>query len=127
MTKESSSAAAAAAKIAADLAMQTAIKAADLASSTAATAVSLANETSRTTIAISKDVEWMRQALVRIDKKLDELSGLYVTTPIFNENQKMTDDHEDRLRYVEKNIQIWAGGLAIIAFGFPILLKFFVK
>jgi Na+/melibiose symporter-like transporter len=52
---------------------------------------------------------------------------MYITKPIFDENQKMTDDHEERLRIVEQRIQIWAGGLLILSFAIPILAKMFFK
>jgi flavorubredoxin len=118
-------AAAAAAKIAADLAMQTATKAAELATVAATTATALAAKTAETTAIISNDIGWMKQSLSSIQQTLKEMTGVYITKPIFDENQKMTDDHEKRLRDMERKIQLWAGGLAIIAFGFPLLLKFF--
>ena len=118
---------AAAAKIAADLAMQTATKAAELAAVAAQTATTLAVKTAETTSIISNDIGWMKQSLTGIETTLSEMQKSFVTSAQHLEVTTELSDHEDRVRKLEKNIQLWAGGLAILAFGFPLLLKFMGK
>ena len=109
------------------LADQTNSKAVDLANATALTATALATETAKTTAIMSNDLTWVKQSLVNIQNTLKDMIGMYITKPIFDANQLMTDDHEKRLRIVEQRIQLWAGGLLILSFAIPILTKIFFK
>ena len=113
--------------IATRLAETTSAKAVELAASATATAAALASKTAESTAEIRTDISWMKQSLSNIQNTLKEMVGMYITKPIFDENQKMTDDHEERLRIVEQRIQIWAGGLLILSFAIPILAKMFFK
>jgi hypothetical protein len=116
-----------ASSIAATLAAQTAAKAADLASLAATTATALATKTAETTAVMSNDITWMKQSLSGIEQTLKEINGTFVTNERFAEVEKNVMDHEDRIRNVEHNTWIWAGGLAVLTILVPLVIKFFVK
>lgn len=113
--------------VAARLAAETASKAADLATSTSNTAVVLATKTAESMAIISTDISWMKQSLKGIEVTLKEMSGVYVTTSNFMELEKSTEDKEIRLRTLERNTNVWVGGLAVLTFAIPILLNIFLK
>ena len=113
--------------IAATLAAQTAAKAADLSSLAATTATTLATKTAETTAVMSNDITWMKQSLSGIEQTLKEINGTFVTNEKFTEISKEVEDHEIRVRNVEHNTWIWAGGLAVLTVLVPLAIKIFIK
>ena len=126
-TTDSATVAASAAKITADLATQTATKAAELATIAASTATSLAAKTAETTTRIETNMGWMMKSLTNIEQTLGEMQKSFITNEQHKEVTDELADHENRLRNNERNLQIYAGAITIIAFIIPILLKVFIK
>jgi len=113
--------------IAATLAATTAAKAADLATVAATTATALATKTSETTAIISNDLSWMKKSLEGIEVTLKEMSGAFVSTTTFNDNQKMTEDHETRIRGIESNMLKWMGAVSVLTATLSIGVSFLLK
>lgn len=108
------------------------------AASAAATAAASAAENARlaakaaaesaTAIAVvATDTSWMKKSLSGIEVTLEEMRNQFVTAPQHADVIKTIDSQEERLKKLEEKTNIWVGGLAVLTFAIPLILKFFVK
>ena len=109
------------------LEIETEHKATDLAVVAMKTASDLAIATARTNAEIKTDMGWVKESLSRVEQTLGEMRAQFITTVQHKEVCDELLDHEKRLRKINDNIQLWAGGLVILVFAVPILLKIFIK
>ena len=110
-----------------DLALETANTAVVLATTASKTAADLAAKTAESTTEIRTNMAWMMKSLSSIEQTLSEMQKAFVTSAQHAEVITELSDHEERLRNNERNLQYYAGGLFIISFTVPILLKIFIK
>ncbi len=97
------------------------------AGNTATAAALAASKASEAIATISTDLSWMKKSLSGIEQTLKEMSGVFVSTTIFSENQKMTDDHETRIRSIENNMGKWMGAIGVITFIITIAVSYILK
>ena len=110
-----------------DLAFETANTAVTLATTAAKTASDLAAKTTESTTEIRTNMAWIMKSLSSIEQTLGEMQKSFVTSTQHIEVLKVQRDHEERMRAIEKNMWLLAGGLLIISFAAPFLLKIFFK
>jgi DNA-binding ferritin-like protein len=110
-----------------DLAFETANTAVALATTAAKTAADLAAKTAESTTEIRTNMVWMMKSLSSIEQTLGEMQKSFVTAVQHTEVLKVQRDHEQRMRTIEKNMWLLAGGLLIISFATPFLMKIIFK
>ena len=115
------------AQIAATLATATSQKAVDLATSTNAMATDLATKTAATTAEIRTNIEWMKNSLLGIENKLNEMTNIYVTKLDFDVVAKLQKDHEDRMRVLETAMWKWIGTASVVSFVIATIVTFLMK
>ncbi len=99
--------------------------AATLASTNAQVAAKTAAESASIIAVVANDVSWMKKSLEGIELKLNEMEKAFVTATQHQEVLNEIADHESRIRVIETRTWIWVGGLAVLTFLIPILLKVF--
>jgi hypothetical protein len=110
-----------------DIDSNTAKIASELATTTANTAVALASKTAESMAVIGTDIGWMKQSLVAIETKLDQMDKAFVTAAQHAEVCSEIADHETRIRKIEDNQGKWMGAIAVITFVVTIAVSFLVK
>ena len=113
--------------IATKLAADNASKAADLATVTSNTAVALASKTAESMAVIGTDIGWMKQSLVAIEAKLNEMDKAFVTAAQHATVTTELEDHETRIRKIEDNQGKWMGAIAVITFVVTLLGGYLIK
>jgi cob(I)alamin adenosyltransferase len=115
------------AAIAATLAAETAAKAADLATIAATTATALASKTSETTAIISNDITWVKKSLSGIELTLKEMNGEFVSRTEFNPIHDSITEYHKKVDDLQQFVWIGIGGVTVLSFIIPIVLKYFIK
>lgn len=80
---------------------------------------------------IRRDMDELKQSQAKwhtdLMTRLDEIQSLYPTRKEFEEIIKMTDDHETRMRAIEKTMWKWLGIASVIGVVASVIMQIFLK
>ncbi len=76
---------------------------------------------------MSVHFSYLRRDIDEIKASLKILSVGFVSRTDFEEHLKADEDHESRIRSLEKNMWKWVGASSVISAGIAYLMQFLIK
>lgn len=109
------------------LAAAAAVAVKEVAAAAAEAVATVAAQAAAQNASLGKDIAYIKESIVDIKQTIKDAANNYITKDQFNVNDKMTADHEARIRATEKSIQYWAGILGLLGIASPLLWKILFK